>query len=332
MHATASPPAARHAPPTQAGTPPGSQDWLRRWCATPGLLDRLRALNELVQRRLPSYEAAEAWLQLLARSDGLVTPAQMETLVRQFLLLAPDHAKSGALYDLLMNSPSAGLPQPDIVFMITSCERYLPQARRVLGELRARGAQAVIVVGDAALPVAQAEGDVVRLPVADSYEALLHKVLEGLTWLRRSHGPQVCIAKVDDDVRLDERFNPAALAQTARLNDYVGQPHGLAGCDRLWHMGKTMVATPPYGKRRQGHFAYGPMYLLGPRAIEHLVREWLFYPGEFAGCIAEDRAVGDTLRRAGMQPWPMRFEDMGCVCRNTERLVPAGTPPSAAAH
>lgn len=315
-----SPSARPVAPPVEAGART-TRHWLQAWCETPSFEERLAALNELLGKRLSSYAAAEAWLHLLRKTDGQVTPQQMERLLRQFLTLAPEHPKAGPLFDLLMNGPSAGLSQPEIVFMITSCVRYLPQARRVQRDLRARGATATIVIGDPAQPVAVDGPDVATLPVADSYEALPHKVLEGLAFLRRRHGPGVSIVKVDDDMQFSDALDPAALAAAARARDYLGVPISHHGCDRCWHLGKTSVPTPVFSRRHHGPFAYGPMYALGPRAVEHLVREWVFYPGEFAGHVYEDRAIGDTLRRGGIDVSPMSLEEMGGVFEHVERYA-----------
>lgn len=303
-----------------AETPAEQDGWLRGWCKAASFEDRLAAINTMSKGRQPSHVAAEVWLHLLGKAAGLVTPAEMELLLRQFIMLAPEHGKASVMYDMLMNAQPADAQRPDLVFMITSCERYMPQALRVLADLRKRGAEACIVVGDPSLSVAVADGTLVRLPVSDSYEALLSKVLEGLTFLRRRHGP-ISVVKIDDDMHLNNRFDPQALAQTARTMEYVGHPIGDHPPDRCWHLGKTSVPTPIFTRRHRGRFAYGPMYVLGPRAIEHLVREWVFYPGEFAGHVYEDRAVGDSLRRANIDLRPVSFAEMGGVVEQVERYV-----------
>lgn len=297
-------------------------DWVQEWCATPTIEGRLAAINSLAKRRLPSYYAAEVWLHLLGKAGDTVTPQQMESLLRQFIMLAPDHAKASVMFDLLMNlQKPGGTKAPDLVFLITSCERYLKQAHRVLGELKARGADAVIVTGDPSLPIAVEDGPVVKLPVADSYEALPTKVLEGLTYLRRKHGPQISVMKIDDDMQFNGNLDPVVLANTARTYDYAGEPIGDHCCDRCWHFGKTTLPTPIFTRRQQGWFARGAMYLLGPRAVEHLVREWVYYPGEFAGHVYEDRAIGDALRRAHIEVTPVSIERMGGIVDHAERFV-----------
>lgn len=313
-------PAAPTAAPTLSYTLDAAEGWLPRWCRNTSLENRLGAINTLSKQRQPSHVAAEIWLHMMNKAAAQVTPAELEQLLRQFVMLAPEHAKASMMYDMLMNGQTVGAARPELIFMITSCARYMPQAQRVLADLQARGAQACIVIGDPAQPVASQDGALVTLPVSDSYEALLSKVLEGLTFLRRRHGP-ISIVKIDDDMHLNDRFDPAALAATARAMDYAGHPIGDHPPDRCWHLGKTSTPTPIFTRRHHGRFAYGPMYLLGPRAVEHLVREWVFYPGEFAGHVYEDRAVGDSLRRAGIDLKPVSFAQMGGIVDEVERYV-----------
>jgi hypothetical protein len=297
-----------------------SDDWLLQWCGTPSLEQRLDGINALARKRLPTYVAAEVWLHLLGKATGLLNAGQMELLLRQFIMLAPEHGKTAMIYNQLMNAQPAGVQAPELVFMITSCRKYMPQAQRVLRDLRARGAEACIVIGDPALSVAVQEGPLVTLPVADTYEALPSKVLEGLTFLRRRHGP-VSIMKIDDDITLNDRLDPVALAHTARVYEYAGEVIGDHVCDRYWHCGKTSVPMPIFSRRQQGRLALGAMYLLGPRAVEHLVREWVFYPGEFSGHLYEDRAVGDALRKANIEVASIDIERMGGVVDRNERFV-----------
>ena len=294
-------------------------NWLQRWCATTSLEQRLAQINVMSKKRLPTIAAAEIWLHLLGKATEALGAEQTELMLRQFCMLAPEHGKAGMIYDLLMNARRAA-PQPELVFMITSCKRYLPQATRVLGDLQARGAHACIVIGDPSLTVARQDGDLVTLPVSDTYEDLTSKVLEGLTYLRRRHGA-TSIVKIDDDIVLNENFDLDALAHAARIYEYAGEVIGHHVCDRFWHYNKTSVPTPIFKRRQHGRFALGAMYLLGPRAVEHLVREWVFYPGEFSGHIYEDRAVGDSLRKANIEVSSIAIDRMGGVVDRNDRFI-----------
>jgi hypothetical protein len=87
--------------------------------------------------------------------------------------------------------------------------------------------------------------------------------------------------------------------------DYAGSCVGVGGPDteRCWHVGKCeYLKEEPYSKRFRGPYATGGLYYLGPNAVESLVREYTHFPGEFAGEIFEDKAVGDMLRAHQITP------------------------------
>jgi SAM-dependent methyltransferase len=77
---------------------------------------------------------------------------------------------------------------------------------------------------------------------------------------------------------------------------------GAENFDRCWHVGKCEhLKDQPYGRRFRASWAGGRLYYLGPQAVETLVREYLFFPGELDGEIFEDKAVGDVLARYGIK-------------------------------
>lgn len=293
---------------------------LEDWKKGPTLEDRLLTIFSMVGRKVSSDEAARIWQKLMQHSAKQLKPAALEQLSRQLVLLAPEHPMAEQLYVSLMLSRPRQSPAHGIVFMITSCFRYLEKARSVKAHLESRGACARIVVGDPTVLAATESDGITRLPVSDSYEALTEKVLEGLAWVRMTHG-SVSVAKVDDDMRFSDDFDPLRLAGVAESMQYAGQLWG-GMCDRAWHLGKTSVPTPIYGRRQRGMFAYGPMYLMGPRAVDHLVRSWVYYPGEVSGRFYEDRAIGELLAEGGFPLSSYPIAKMGGVVDQTERFIP----------
>lgn len=292
---------------------------LARFADAPDIHARLAATEALAGRRLASGEAAEVWLTALRHVAEQMDAARMTQLLRQFLWLAPNHPKAHAFYNLLMGQPTQQAPH-EAVFLITSCVKYLDKAQALWRALGERGAHARIAIGVPTLTQAEDDGPLLKLPVPDSYEALTSKVLEGLAAVRQRYGA-VSVIKVDDDTRIDPSFDPAGLAERARLFGYAGQAIGGNVPDRCWHMGKTTVPLPLYTRRRHARFAFGPLYLLGPRAVEHLVREWLFYPGEFDGEWYEDSAIGHALLRAGMPVVPLDMAGLGVEISHAHRMA-----------
>jgi hypothetical protein len=301
---------------------PDSQEFGRlfdAWLHGPTLEARLLTIFSMVGCKISSDEAARVWQKLMKHAAHQVKADVLEQLTRQLILLAPENNMVEQLYVSLLLSRPRQAPSHGIVFMITSCFRYLDKARAVKAALEARGAYARIVVGDPSVMVATEADGITRLPVSDSYEALSYKVLEGLTWVRMTHG-SVSVAKVDDDMCFNDDFDPQRLAGVAESLQYAGQVWG-GMCDRAWHLGKTSVPTPIYSRRQRGMFAYGPMYLMGPRAVDHLVRSWMFFPGEVAGRFYEDRAIGEMLAEGGFPLMACPIANMGGVVDPTERFI-----------
>lgn len=315
-----------HAPAEQDAAGRDDLAWLLGFCAAPTIDDRLRLLNARAGARLHSDTAARLWLQLVARAQQVASAEQVSSLMRQYLMLAPEHADAAQLFHALMNPPSrvdAGAIAGNTVFMIVSCERYLDLAQRVLADLQQRGAHGLIVTGDPTLQAArQVAPHQVALPVSDSYEALTPKVLEGLTYIRGTYGA-VSVAKLDDDLHLRPGFDPRQIGAIASTLEYAGAPMG-DSCDRCWHIGKTSRPIGIFTRRHGLPFAYGPFYLLGARAVEQLVREWVFYPGEFDGQLFEDYAIGHALHRAGFKRHAVEPQSLGIDVSEIHRPIEQG--------
>jgi hypothetical protein len=125
-----------------------------------------------------------------------------------------------------------------------------------------------------------------------------------LVAVRRKFG-RVGVLKIDDDNRFIAPPQRDQIAELMAATQYAGLVIGGSNFDRCWHVGKReRLGDEPYRRRFRGSWAAGPLYYLGPEAVELLVREYLFYPGEFDGEVFgfEDKAIGDVLGAHGLQP------------------------------
>ena len=284
------------------------------------LEQRLALAMNALQHRVFSHDAASAWLDWIGVHGREIDGESIELLMREVLLMSPLHPQAEAIYAALMR-PSEPLPPGGrVVFMVTSCRKYFPQAQRVQADLRARGASACIVIGDPALRVARWDGDTCTLPVEDTYEALPLKVAAGVNALVQRFGA-IAVVKIDDDCGLTAAFTPDRFLQLSRRHDYVGMlainPH----LCRFWHFGKTSRPMGPYSRRHHGAWAGGACYLLGPRAAELVAREYALYPAEIGDEYYEDKAIGDFMRRQGVALHTIRHADWGITFDPAERFV-----------
>jgi hypothetical protein len=153
-----------------------------------------------------------------------------------------------------------------------------------------------IVLGDEKIDEAVFSGQFLTVPTPDNYESLPKKFLEALVAVRREFG-KVGTLKIDDDAQFHAEPDRAKIRELVSCSDYVGWRVGDPDMDRCWKVGRCeYLKDEPYSKRFRGSWAAGPLYYLGPNAVELLVRDYTSFPGEFAGEIFEDKVVGDVLR------------------------------------
>ena len=298
-----------------------------RFLAPATLEDRLHLAQQVAGCRLQSHDAANAWLAWVAQNAPEAGAQGVERLVRECLLMSPNHPQAEALYEALMRQPQPAPAAHGVVFMVTSCVKYLDQARRLQAALQQRGATACIVVGDAGAATARWDGALCTLPVADTYEALPAKVAAGVHELLRHHG-DVAVVKIDDDCELTAAFDPARFAALAARHDYTGLALENPWHSRFWHLGKTSRPQGPYTRRYHGPWAGGACYLLSPRAAGLVSREWALHPAEIADEFYEDKAIGDFLRRQGITVQGIQHAQWGIQFELIDRL--AGAPAAAA--
>jgi hypothetical protein len=270
---------------------------------------RIQLVNEARGERLWSVQLAEVWHEVLAHLTAVhagSTPKYLR-LWRELMQLAPDSEAGQQAYLAWLGDAAraTGLAAPSVVYLVISCEKYKAKALKLHASFGAQLSPAFIVLGDARLDEAVFEGAFLRVPAADNYESLLSKVLEALAAIRRAFGP-VAVVKIDDDTMFKTPPQYERIAALAAGADYAGMFDKLVGADtldRCWHVGKCEYQRDePYLRRFQASWASGPLYFLGARAVEVLVREHLLFRGTFAGEIFEDKAVGDFLRAQKIMP------------------------------
>lgn len=271
-----------------------------------GFAERIQMANRAFGVRLWSAQLATVWSgvidRLVATSAG--SPHLVRRLRREIIALAPDSAAAEEAYRALMGDDERPMAPhaTKIVYMILSCRKYEAKAvalhRRIARDLD----PAFILIGDDKLEEARFDGQFTIVPAADNYESLTWKVMEGLVAVRQRFGA-VGVLKIDDDSEIRMRPRLDAVAELVGSTQYAGRVVGDPDFDRCWHVGKCQGhPDEPYRRRYHGGFCGGPLYYLGPVALDRLVREYLFYRDVFSGEIFEDKAIGDVLRRHGITP------------------------------
>jgi pimeloyl-ACP methyl ester carboxylesterase len=247
--------------------------------------------------RLYSHMLAMVWADcLLAWSDRL-SAEDKRFLVREMLLLSPNHEHADRLFASLASGTEAPPPNGAPIALVISCRRreYLERAVALRESLVARGTTAWIVIANPDATRAIWIDDGLVVPASDGYEGLPMKVARAIEATIERYGP--CpILKIDDDSTLEREFDPHTLSRIAALHEYSGVPCRDPLHDRLWHHGKTTSPMGVYGRRFHAPWASGMCYLLGARAATLIAREAVCFPGEFSCEYYEDKAVGDFLK------------------------------------
>ena len=262
---------------------------------------RVTLVNSLFgPKRLRSRQLAGIWLSLLewAEQTG-ASEEERHTIARELLRLAPQGETAPVALSRLIAGPDG--PSVRLIQMIISCRKRLRQALDLRNAIDGVLGPAVIILGDSTLKYANMSEGLITVPSPDNYESLTTKVCEALVAIRHRYGA-AAVLKIDDDCVIQGPGDALNFFESVAGAEYVGDPAGSMHLDRTWHIGKCEAASPPiYGKRFRAQWANGPLYYLGPHAVDCLVTAYLSYPGEFENTWGiEDKCIGDTLLEHGI--------------------------------
>jgi hypothetical protein len=267
---------------------------------------RIHLVNQASNARLWSAQLAPIWRDIIRQLESAEDQygAVARKLTRELLVLAPDSAAAEEAYRNWINDDGrrGSIPDPAIVYLVVSCGKYKQRALPLYDEVVSHLNPAFIVLGDEKIDEAVFSAQFLTVPAPDNYDSLPKKVLEALVAVRREFG-KAGILRMDDDAQFRAEPDRSKIRELLSSTDYAGWSVGGPDMDRCWKVGRCeYLKDEPYSKRFRGPWAAGGLYYLGPKAVECLVRDYMFFPGEFVGEIFEDKAVGDALRAHQITP------------------------------
>lgn len=209
------------------------------------------------------------------------------------------------------------------VVMVTTCNKNRHRWNAIRNATRGLPVDVVFVVGDRRSPAYDANTRELRVPCDDTYDDLVHKVIKGVKAVCKLFDPDF-VVKMDDDVVLNPRL----------LRDLVGQPPpGLEyfGLKTVAH-GRIDYALDRYTKPQNKvpmvlpepvAYCGGPMYALGRRAAEIIVRHG---DPDAADMRYEDLAIGRLLGKHSLRPsdFPLYTDDKATFDKGTHVAWHAG--------
>ncbi len=255
----------------------------------------------------------------VARLSGLLHSAQdvADEVCADAVLLEQVRTRSGAAavselkatQALLKERPPSLAGYCDTLVVLYSCRKYLddriPELRETwISDLKARSIPYVILVGDGDNTL---DGDVLRLDVADSYEALPTKTLKMIEWVYQ-HTDFQYLVKIDDDCYFSaERFFNTL---NYRKHHYYGRilARGIGAMKRDWHQEKS---KDPVAKARLDRSPEPSRYCDGGSGYSlsrHAMRKALEAARSAAGknlisvSYMEDKLLGDLLALKAISP------------------------------
>jgi hypothetical protein len=267
---------------------------------------RIHLANESSNTRLWSSQLASIWREIIRQLDraGDHYGSMARKLTRELLMLAPDSAAAEEGYRNWMKEDglSGSLPDPPIVYLVVSCEKYKQRAFLLYEKIVSHLNPAFIVLGDENIGEAVFSGPFLTVPAPDNYEGVTDKFLEALVAVRREFG-KVGILRIDDDCQSRAEPNRAKIRQLVSSAEYVGWPVGDPDMDRCYKVGRCEhLKDVPYTKRFRGSYLAGGLQYIGRNSVDFLVRDYTSFPDEFAREIFADKVVGDVLREHQITP------------------------------
>ena len=264
------------------------------------------------------------WLEQAGDSD----PAQNLTDIRNLISLFPQNqAFVDWLADVLTIRCSHALRRlrehccGKTVILHVSCRKFLQRSLDSVGSFAGDDYVSLVVVGtDQGYPDSlsfEFDGEIMSLPVPDSYEQLGSKVFYAYLILYLS-GHSGLIVKVDDDVRLNDNARFVQLLQ--RMNDqqsqYCGKLIQVRHRDQChgWHVGKctdhSMHLRGYQYPMPQIYASGGFGYVMGPKLLEACALKYLSMQSFFEmNCIQlEDVFVGLAAQGSGLSASSCEYE------------------------
>ncbi|WP_339113245.1 glycosyltransferase family 2 protein [Thioclava sp. GXIMD2076] len=197
----------------------------------------------------------------------------------------------------------------DVLVVLYSCQKYLgdriPLLRETwLARLKERGIPYIILVGNGDDSI---DGDVLRLNVEDTYEALPSKTLRMIEWVYENTDFQYLV-KIDDDCALnvDQFFSNLAY----RKYNYRGRilRRNVGDSSRTWHQAKSQsdFAKNSFDRSPEpsSYCDGGSGYSLSRHAMRECLRASRSAYGQWLKTVSfmEDKLVGDLLKTANIAP------------------------------
>jgi mannosyltransferase OCH1-like enzyme len=260
------------------------------------LTARVAVVQRAAPQRLGGHHLAEVWADVLSAQAATCGASRVEQLLREMLVLSPEHDRAEALYEALMQ-PRQPLADPaEPVFLVMGAAHAPERALALQASLTQHGALAWTAWGGAPVggPDWHEHGVSVAVPEAAGHESA--KLAQAVAAVLQRHG--LChVVVLSDTSTLSAQFDPQAFGRLASQHAYVGVAESDAF---LSPAGGGVASGSLHGRRGPAAWAQGACFLLNAGACDEVAREAVMYPGQWLADPLPERAMASFMQSLGV--------------------------------
>ena len=181
------------------------------------------------------------------------------------------------------------------ILLVCGCQKYRPYLEKALVRFAHPEWVGVGIVGDPTLSAPRREGNIIVLPVPDTYEALPTKIHAAMSWVANTYPSTIGVWKTDDDILYHDINTVLAAIKLHHATPYWGL---FVGRCREAPVNMVRIAvrfddTSLRPRHQQAIYCYGHGYWISREALPLIVAAEKDYRESFL----EDVCTGYVMNR-----------------------------------
>ena len=189
------------------------------------------------------------------------------------------------------------------IFLICGCRKYREYLDAAIRRMDRPKWRTIGIVGDPDCGTPRLEGQILTLPVPDTYEALPTKIHAAFKWAYETFPKAPGIYKTDDDIIYNAMKELTKAISLLQNKPYWGLfigicPENDVNPGRIAERFDDKTLKP---RHQSAIYCYGHGYWVSRKALEIIIAA----ENEYKGSYLEDVCTGYVLNRAGWKPLHM---------------------------
>lgn len=186
------------------------------------------------------------------------------------------------------------------IILICGCKKYQQYLVAAVMRMTRPEWRVVAMLGDPTLTEPQFAGSFLKLPVADTYEALPAKVHAGFSWCAKNFPASPGVFKTDDDILFTDKAMIFDFIMSNTAKPYWGIRVGSCeeGTIPVTRINERFTDTSLRPAHQAANYAFGWGYWLSREVLPVVVAAAETYNGSFL----EDVCTGYVMNSIGIEP------------------------------